>query len=61
MEQSEYIGAEEAARLLGVSRRTITRYLAAGKLEGFQLPGEQRRHWRISVASIERLKGGGHS
>lgn len=51
---SEYIRPGEAAKLLGVSRDSIGRYMENGTLKGIRTPGNQRR---IERDSIEALKG----
>ena len=51
---SEYIRPGEAAKLLGVSRDSIGRYMENGTLKGIRTPGNQRR---IERDSIDALKG----
>jgi len=46
-------GEERAARLLGVSRRSVQYMLEDGRLEGTRIP--PRGWWRISRASLARL------
>jgi len=51
---SEYIRPGEAAKLLGVSRDSIGRYMEDGILKGIRTPGNQRR---IERDSIDAFKG----
>ena len=44
-----YIGVQEAATILSVSPRTITRYIDAGHLDAGTLPGGALRLSRVQV------------
>ncbi|MGW3482099.1 helix-turn-helix domain-containing protein [Rhodococcus indonesiensis] len=46
----------EAAAMLSVNPRTLRRYIAAGKVPAFRLPGG--RDLRIPVAALEALVNG---
>lgn len=47
----------DVAISLGVSTKTVRRYIAAGHLEAWKLPGnEQRAEWRIPESQIEEFK-----
>ena len=48
----KYLSAGEAADLLSVSRRTISRWCEDGLLEARRTAGG---HWRIRPASVEDL------
>jgi excisionase family DNA binding protein len=48
----EFVKVKEAARLLGVSRNTVARLIASGKLRAVKLGPRQTR---IPVASIAAL------
>lgn len=50
----EWIRPGEAARLLGVSLTTISRYVDAGQLQAQRLPSGQRRILRASVEQLQR-------
>ncbi len=50
----EWIRPGEAARLLGVSLTTISRYVDAGQLQAQRLPSGQRRILRASVERLQR-------
>lgn len=54
-ELNDFLSVEEVAQLLGFTRRTVQRWLADGRLEGFRVPG-MRTHWRIPRSAIERVK-----
>lgn len=49
---TEYIKPGEAARIMGVSRDSIRRYVDLGLLAGIKTPGGQRRIDRDSVDSV---------
>jgi excisionase family DNA binding protein len=52
----EYITTREAARRLGVTLTTVTRWCQAGKLAGARLRNKSRRlGWRIPVVAVELL------
>lgn len=42
----------EAARILGVHPRTVTRWAEAGKLTAIRTPGRIRRYWESEVRAI---------
>jgi excisionase family DNA binding protein len=52
-EPVEYLKPSEAAGLLRVNSRTVTRWLQEGRLTGFQTPGG---HWRVAAESVRRLQ-----
>lgn len=49
MKQVHYLFSGDAARLIGVDRTTINRWLHEGKLEGWQ---RGNGHWLISLESV---------
>lgn len=49
---TEYIKPGEAARIMGVSRDSIRRYVDLGLIRGIKTPGGQRRIDRDSVDSV---------
>jgi predicted site-specific integrase-resolvase len=55
--ESAFVNPSVAGQLVGVSRFTILRYLKAGAVQGIRLPSG---HWRVSLASVLRLRGGGY-
>jgi excisionase family DNA binding protein len=48
----DYLTTGQAAKLLGVSRWTVIRYAATGKIQAVTLPSGDRR---IPKAEVERL------
>lgn len=48
----EILTTSEVAGLFRVGQRTVYRWLATEKLEGFQTPGG---HWRVYGHSVQRL------
>lgn len=52
----ETLTLSEAARLLGVSRKTIEAYIDRGELTVLSLNGEKRVIRRITVESFKRLR-----
>ena len=54
MTDDRLVSAAQAARLLGVNRSTMTRWIAAGKMPAFRTPGG---HWRIKVSDIDAIMG----
>lgn len=48
----EYIKPGEAARMLGVSRESVRRYVETGLLEAIRTPGGQNRIVRGSIDSV---------
>jgi len=45
---------DDAARLSGVHRRTIQRWLWEGKLTGYRIPGDRRRY--VDMGELESLR-----
>lgn len=62
----KYLTAGQAADLLGVHRRTVSRWCEVGRLEGHRTAGGDRRggQWRVHPGSVQNLlgktKGAGH-
>jgi len=56
-EDQRYVGAREAARLLGVKPATLYAYVSRGLLES--APGEGGRARRYRLADVERLRAEG--
>ncbi len=52
---SDLVSRVEAARILSVDKRTITRYMEKGYLSGFRLPSG---NWRVTKESIDQLVKG---
>jgi excisionase family DNA binding protein len=50
---SYYFHTGHAMKFLGVTRRTLYRWLDAGKIEGFQTPNRQ---WLFSLKEINRVR-----
>ncbi len=50
---SEYVSVATAARLLGVSRRTVHYLLDDGRLQGVRIP--PRGWWKVRRESLRRL------
>jgi excisionase family DNA binding protein len=46
-----YVGAADAARILGVSIKTVRREAASGRLPGIRLG----REWRFRLADLDNL------
>ncbi|NEP48104.1 MAG: IS607 family transposase [Moorea sp. SIO1G6] len=55
-EQIKYVPPRVAATRLGVSTRTLERWLDEGKIQGIKTPGGQRRYNLDSVVSISTKK-----
>ncbi len=51
-EQSDVIGTREAAKLLGVSVRTVQLWVENGSLDAWKTPGKHRRIFRSSVEAL---------
>ena len=51
-EKSDVIGTREAAKLLGVSVRTVQLWVENGSLEAWKTPGKHRRIFRSSVEAL---------
>ena len=51
----ELLTASQAAELLGVDKRTVLRFVRAGRLRSYPTPGGQHRFRR---GDVERLSGG---
>jgi excisionase family DNA binding protein len=49
---SDYITTGEAARLMGVGRESVRRYVDNGLLDAIKTPGGQRRIKRVSVQKV---------
>jgi excisionase family DNA binding protein len=46
------IRTSTAAKMLGLTPKTIRQYLASGRLEGFQIPGGPHRVYEDSVLAM---------
>ena len=51
-DKSDMLTTDQAARLLGVDRATVARWLRLGQLRGVRLPSG---HWRIRREDVNRL------
>lgn len=51
MTDTGLMGAEEASRLLGCSRRTVIRMIEAGKLDGSRVANA----WLLNREAVQRL------
>ncbi|MBU2676043.1 MAG: excisionase family DNA-binding protein [Gammaproteobacteria bacterium] len=51
-EKSDVIGTREAAKILGVSVRTVQLWVENGSLEAWKTPGKHRRIFRSSVEAL---------
>jgi len=51
-EKTDVIGTREAAKLLGVSVRTVQLWVENGSLEAWKTPGKHRRIFRSSVEAL---------
>ena len=51
-EQSDVIGTREAAKMLGVSVRTVQLWVENGSLQAWKTPGKHRRIFRASVEAL---------
>jgi excisionase family DNA binding protein len=49
---TDFMSANQAARLLGCNRRSILRYLESGELQGLQCTA--RGWWKITRASVQK-------
>lgn len=57
-ESGHWLTAEEAARRVGVHRRTVYRALAAGALDGGRIEtGSGACRWRIRASEVDRWAG----
>ena len=50
----QYLNAAEVAKLLGVDRATVSRWIRKGLISGVQRPNGSQQ-WRIPLASYEEL------
>ena len=62
-EKTIYVGTEEAAKRLGITRMTVGRWIETGFIHAWRLnPCNPRSPWRIKNADIneilEKRKGG---
>jgi excisionase family DNA binding protein len=48
----DWMGTEEAARMIGCTSRTVRRYLEAGQLRGRKIVAGQRPTYRIRRAAV---------
>jgi excisionase family DNA binding protein len=48
----DWIGTEEAARMIGCTSRTVRRYLDAGQLAGRKLVAGQRPTYRVRRSAV---------
>ena len=57
---SKTLSVPEAAKALGVHRRTVLRRIASGAISAIELPGRSGHEYRIREGEIEKyLKGSG--
>jgi excisionase family DNA binding protein len=54
--ETSYVDAQEAARMLGVNRRTVRNLVARRRLESKGDGGGAAARLLVSVASVERLR-----
>jgi excisionase family DNA binding protein len=54
--ETSYVDAQEAARMLGVNRRTVRNLVARRRLESKSEGGGAAARLLVSVASVERLR-----
>jgi excisionase family DNA binding protein len=54
--ETSYVDAQEAARMLGVNRRTVRNLVARRRLESKSDGGGAAARLLVSVASVERLR-----
>lgn len=52
---TEYLTAEQVARLMGKEKRTITRWCESGRIPGEMVIVRKRRMWRIPATAIAPL------
>jgi len=52
-EGQEYINTNKASKLLGVSVRTVQRYVKQGKLQGYK---DEQGNWQVSKQSIKEYQ-----
>ena len=58
--QNEFYTSRQAAQLLGLHVKTITRWCRSGKLPGARLSmGNRKLGWRIPISPVELLLEGG--
>jgi predicted site-specific integrase-resolvase len=50
-----YINASKVARLIGVDRATITRWIKTGKIEGAVQSPKGRKDWQIPLSAYQKL------
>ena len=53
---ADSVDTATAAEELGVSPRTVRRYISSGVLSGHEVDGTFGREWRVTRASLDRLK-----
>lgn len=49
-----YKNLDDAARELGIPRRTLQRWIGSGKLTGYKIEGDRRRY--VDLAEVKRLR-----
>jgi excisionase family DNA binding protein len=54
-DQSDMIRPAEAARMLGVTTRTVANWTDDGKLHAIRLPGGSRRYRRADIAALAAI------
>lgn len=52
------VGSAEAARRLGICRRTLDRLVASGRLKPVRIGGRERASVRFAVAELEAFARG---
>jgi excisionase family DNA binding protein len=45
---------DDAARQLGIGRRTLTRWISEGKLTGYTIAGDRRRY--VDMDEVKKLR-----
>ncbi len=57
MDKNSYMTVREAANELGVTTRTVQRYIHRGRFPGaYQLPGGRTMPWLIPTDEVQALK-----
>jgi excisionase family DNA binding protein len=51
---TEYVSRAQAAELLGITTRTLSRYVRQGTITAYRIPGGQLRFRRVEVLGLIR-------
>lgn len=50
-----WLSTKQAAAYLGVTPKTLLRWVSEGRVPAYALPGARRKSWRFKLPELERM------